>query len=239
MQKMRFAIFGLFAALLMACSLEGGPSPSDSSTTTVPSTTRQFEQDGGGYVFETNDKDNRGHTFVFSSDAVSTSKYPFEVMAAKAGGGVAGGYGVVFARQDANDFWFADIDYAQNYVVGQVSAGTITYLTLSGSSTWVHSDALVAGLGFSNTIKIDFNGSHQYTLYLNGTQTLQFNDTAAVPATCGFGFNVGVLSYENFPDKPVSVTFTVDQPSGLSFPSGVGTGSSNLVPMKGALGVRR
>ncbi len=233
------AFFLGFAAVLAGCSLGGTASPSSSAKgDSAAVLTKQFEADGGAYVFQTNDVNNRGQTFLFSSNAVSTSEYPLEVTVSKLSGGAAGGYGVIFARQDANDFWFADIDVASNYAVGKVASGVITYLTSSGSSTWVSSAALSPGYGVPNTIKVGFDGSKQYTLYFNDTQAFQFSDTAAVPSTCGFGFNVGVLSTENFPDKPVSVSFTVKQPSGLTFPVPSG-GSSEIAPGRLVLGARR
>lgn len=175
-----------------------------------------FVPEGSTLRFQTNDTAHLGKTFLFAAEPQSLATFTFEVTMVKDLGAGSGGFGLVFQRQDRSNFWFADIDVNGNYCVGRVEAGQFTYLTGAHGYTWVGSAALRQGYGIPNTLRLDFDGS-QYVLSANGTAIFTFL-AEETPASASLGLNVAVLSTEKFPEAPVSVQFTVVQPS-LTFPT--------------------
>lgn len=211
----------LIAAALTSCTLDssgfGGGGGGSVDTPVV--TTNFAVQSDASYLFQTNDTANRGKTFFYYSTPVATSSFPLEVVVSKSYGASVGGFGVIFQRQDASNFWFVDIDVRGYYCVGQVVAGTITYVTSANSSYWVQGSSLATGYGNTNDLRIDFNGTNQYTFTANGTKLLDFVDSGTIPTTGSFGFNVAVLSTEDFPDIPVTAHFRIVQPTNLAMPT--------------------
>ena len=73
------------------------------------------------------------------------------------------------------------------------------------------SSAIVGGYNSANKLKIEKVDDTSYNLYINGTQV----NTITVPE--GFGnsngvmafFSVGKANQEQFPDKPVRVTYRI------------------------------
>jgi hypothetical protein len=217
----RTSIALLFGATLTCCTLDGPAlAPGSSGSTATPVSTKTFEaQSSSTYLYQTNDVANRGKTFFYYSAAVSPTSFPLEVKVSKSYGASVGGFGVIFQRQDASNFWFVDIDVRGYYCVGQVVSGTINYVTSANSSYWVQGSSLATGYGNPNDLRIDFNGTNQYTFTANGTKLLDFIDSGTIPATGSFGFNVAVLSTEDFPDVPVTAQFQIVQPTNLVMPS--------------------
>jgi hypothetical protein len=83
----------------------------------------------------------------------------------------------------------------------------------------VSCSSLKLGYGVQNTLDVAFDGDKNYTFSVNGTQVLPFTDTNPIWSKGTLGFDVGVLSVEDFPSIPVSVSYTVNTPTGMSFPS--------------------
>ena len=221
-QKVAGAVIAASVLALAGCAM-GGVSPSASTSNPTPSTpitTQSFaSQPDGSFLFSTNDSGNKGQTFVQYTASSTTSGFTYTAVVSKASGQPGGGFGLVFQRQDNSNFWFVNIDTQGSYTVEKMVNGTLMSVTSSGSTTWVSSPLLRTGNGVTNTLSIIFDPVVGYTFSANGTVILPFTDTGmgAVYTSGSLGFDVGVLSTENFPDQAVSVTFNVTNPTALTW----------------------
>jgi hypothetical protein len=135
----------------------------------------------------------------------------------KFSGSPRGGYGIVFCATSTR-FLVAMIDTEGNYIVGAVEDGTWTPL----NSGWKKSSALIEGYGMKNSIRVarvaENTEIREFKLFLNGTEAEDFFDSeGAIPASGAYGFIcvIGTELDENFPDRPVKVSFKETIPADI------------------------
>jgi len=214
-----------FVALLGGCSLDTstsdgtGSKPAEDSTPSQTVSTQVFTAQSLNFLYSTNDSSLKGTTVTKYTSNSTSGAFTFTVTVSKASGNAAGGFGILFQRQDDADFWLADIDTQGSYTIMKLVAGTWSYVTNNSGIYWVPNGAIKTGLGVTNTLELTFDGTSGYSFSVNGTVLQAFTDTGmgTVYTSGGLGLDVGIVSTENFPSTPVSVTFTPTLPSGMSW----------------------
>lgn len=153
-RKMLRRIAIIFGALaVIGCAGGGGDGDGDAEIKTVVYE-RQID---GSYVFSTNDAqyaDPDGATFsAYQVTGAPSGAFEYCVDMVKYTGDRDGGYGLVFQREDAQNYWVFKIDVFGNYYLSKVLGGQ-EYAKLTPH--WKTATALHQGYGTTNRIEIAY-----------------------------------------------------------------------------------
>ena len=126
----------------------------------------------------------------------------------KESGRTEAGFGLVFCEQEieGKPFMLAVLINANGYyTVGKVSDGVFCHI----NDGWKNSSFINKGYGIKNTISVAYDtGTRNFILKINGYEITSFTVSEQISfKNSRSGFAAVVANNENFPDKPVRVTF--------------------------------
>jgi hypothetical protein len=75
------------------------------------------------------------------------------------------------------------------------------------------SNSLNTGYNVINNLKVTYDGSNTFTIYLNGQNVDSFIDSSLSGGYAGYFVDISDEECENFPNEPVDVCFRMLQPA--------------------------
>lgn len=209
----------VFASLVLFSSCEIAPFEEGENLVNPDQTNLQeessmFEKDEQNetFTFETNDTKYLGEKgwTLWTVPNVNTSESfnPVAVEVIKESGRTEAGFGLVFCEQkiEGKPFMLAVLINANGYyTVGKVSDGVFCHI----NDGWKNSSFINKGYGIKNTISVAYDtGTRNFLLKINGYEITSFTVSEQISfKNSRSGFAVVIANNENFPDKPVRVTF--------------------------------
>jgi hypothetical protein len=229
-------IAGLMALFFCSCPTPSGSVPPATSpeSSPTPIDTTEFEPQGGALVFQTNDGAYTGSTGSTVWRIGTLTEDPmtsFSARVVKDSGCARAGYGIVFAAS-GNRFLAVLIDTEGKYAIGSVTAGAWSYI--DPMDPWKSAASLKKGYGLANVLtvtRIANPAQCEFQLSINGTDVETFIDgEGTLPAKGSFGFIcvIGTRTDEDFPDRPVKVSFDELVPGDIGAGSSAARGLSSL-----------
>lgn len=170
------------------------------------------ETDTGIYVFETNDTrylNRNGYTVWTTKNINEADSFePITVSVMKQSGRSEAGFGIVFCSQEIDDKPFLItvlINTNGLYRVGKVVDGVFSHL----NKGWQSSYNINKGYGIRNVITVSYDDDKKYfQLTINGFETTAFTVSENFTfKDSRSGFVTVIANNEDFPRKPVKVTF--------------------------------
>ena len=209
----------VFASLVLFSSCEIAPFEEGENLVNPDQTNLQeessmFEKDEQNetFTFETNDTKYLGEKgwTLWTVPNVNTSESfnPVAVEVIKESGRTEAGFGLVFCEQkiEGKPFMLAVLINANGYyTVGKVSDGVFCHI----NDGWKNSNFINKGYGIKNTISVAYDtGTRNFILKINGYEITSFTVSEQISfKNSRSGFAVVIANNENFPSKPVRVTF--------------------------------
>lgn len=209
----------VFASLVLFSSCEIAPFEEGENLVNPDQTNLQeessmFEKDEQNetFTFETNDTKYLGEKgwTLWTVPNVNTSESfnPVAVEVIKESGRTEAGFGLVFCEQkiEGKPFMLAVLINANGYyTVGKVSDGVFCHI----NDGWKNSSFINKGYGIKNTISVAYDtGAKNFILKINGYEITSFTVSEQISfKNSKSGFAVVIANNENFPSKPVRVTF--------------------------------
>lgn len=209
----------VFASLVLFSSCEIAPFEEGENLVNPDQTNLQeessmFEKDERNkiFTFETNDTKYLGANgwTLWTVPNVNTSESfnPVAVEVIKESGRTEAGFGLVFCEQkiEGKPFMLAVLINANGYyTVGKVSDGVFCHI----NDGWKNSNYINRGHGIKNTIAVAYDaGTKNFLLKINGYETTSFTVSEQIAFKGSrSGFAIVIADNENFPGKPVRVTF--------------------------------
>ena len=218
MKPEKLIILLISLAVLASCELtpfeEDEKSIVKPEQTTVQETSSLFVQDEDNkvFTFETNDTSYlgaNGYTLWTVPNVNTTESFnPVAVEVIKESGRTEAGFGLVFCEQkiEGNPFMLAVLINANGYyTVGKVSDGVFCHI----NDGWKNSNFINKGYGIKNTISVAYDtGTKNFILKINSYEITSFTVSEQISfKNSKSGFAVVIANNENFPSKPVRVTF--------------------------------
>lgn len=208
-----------FASLVLfsSCELtpfEEGENLVNPDQTNVQEESSMFEKDEQNkiFTFETNDTKYLGANgwTLWTVPNVNTSESfnSVAVEVIKESGRTEAGFGLVFCEQkiEGKPFMLAVLINANGYyTVGKVSDGVFCHI----NEGWKNSNFINKGYGIKNTISVAYDtGTRNFILKINSYEITSFTVSEQISfKNSKSGFAVVIANNENFPGKPVRVTF--------------------------------
>lgn len=209
----------VFASLVLFSSCEIAPFEEGENLVNPDQTNLQeessmFEKDERNkiFTFETNDTKYLGANgwTLWTVPNVNTSESfnPVAVEVIKESGRTEAGFGLVFCEQkiEGKPFMLAVLINANGYyTVGKVSDGVFCHI----NDGWKNSNYINRGHGIKNTIAVAYDaGTKNFLLKINSYETTSFTVSEQIAFKGSrSGFAIVIADNENFPGKPVRVTF--------------------------------
>ena len=208
-----FASLALFSSCEFA-PFEEGENLVNPGQTSVQEESSMFEKDEQNkiFTFETNDTKYLGANgwTLWTVPNVNTSESfnPVAVEVIKESGRTEAGFGLVFCEQkiEGKPFMLAVLINANGYyTVGKVSDGVFCHI----NDGWKNSNFINKGYGIKNTISVAYDtGTRNFILKINGYDITSFTVSEQITfKNSRSGFAVVIANNENFPGKPIRVTF--------------------------------
>lgn len=208
-----FAALALFSSCGLA-PFEEGESLIKPEQTNLQEESSMFEKDEQNkiFTFATNDTKYLGANgwTLWTVPNVNTSESfnPVAVEVIKESGRTEAGFGLVFCEQkiEGKPFMLAVLINANGYyTVGKVSDGVFCHI----NDGWKNSNFINKGYGIKNTISVAYDtGTKNFILKINGYEITSFTVSEQISFNNSkSGFAVVIANNENFPSKPVRVTF--------------------------------
>ena len=208
-----FAALALFSSCGLA-PFEEGENLIKPEQTNLQEESSMFEKDERNkiFTFETNDTKYLGANgwTLWTVPNVNTSESfnPVAVEVIKESGRTEAGFGLVFCEQkiEGKPFMLAVLINANGYyTVGKVSDGVFCHI----NDGWKNSNFINKGYGIKNTISVAYDtGTKNFILKINGYEITSFTVSEQISfKNSKSGFAVVIANNENFPSKPVRVTF--------------------------------
>jgi hypothetical protein len=173
--------------------------------------TIEWEPDGAGFrQYKTNDSQYYSWSFWYWKNASyqdPMTAFAVEAEAKKLSG--CGGYGVdiIYCLQDSQNFYVLGISTYGSYRVGKRLNGS--WFTIID---WTSSNHINTGYNVINNLKVTYDGSTTFTIYLNGFIVDSFADSSFSGGKAGYLVSIADEDCENFPDEPVDVRYRMLQP---------------------------
>ena len=173
--------------------------------------TIEWELDGSGFrQFETNDPENLmtyWYYWIVASYQDPSTSFTVEAEVKKLSGCPGWGADIMFCFQDPNNFYELGICTTGYYTVWKLVNGNWSMII-----DWTFSSYLNIGYNVINNLKVMYDGSNTFTIYLNGTNVDNFTDSSLSGGYVGYIVFIADESCEKFPDEPVDVRFKLIQP---------------------------
>ncbi len=208
----------IFIPVLASCSLtvregEGAePTPEEISVIEEENSLYTDDAETGIYVFETNETrylNKDGYTVWTTRDINETDGFePVTVSVMKQSGRSEAGFGIVFCSQEIEGKPFLItvlINTNGLYTVGKVVDGVFSHL----NKGWQSSYNINKGYGIRNVITVSYDSDKKnFLLTINGQETVFFTVSENITfKDSRSGFVTVIANNEDFPRKPVKVTF--------------------------------
>lgn len=208
-----FAVPILFSSCDLA-PFEEGEILTRPEQTSVQEESTLFEKDEQNkiFTFETNDTKylgTNGYTLWTVPNVNASENFnPIVVETIKESGRTEAGFGLVFCEQHIEGKLFmltALVNANGYYTVGKVSDGVFWHI----NDGWKNSNYINKGYGIKNTIAVVYDAdSKNFILKINGYVITSFTVSEQISfKNSKSGFAVVIANNENFPNKPVKVTF--------------------------------
>lgn len=197
--------------VLSGCpSSSGGLNPVLPEGASVEKNSSLFVTDSGSSgvtSFSTNDTKytgEYGYTLWTEGDTVYSPFIHLNVTLSKMSGNEDAGYGVVFCSHDST-MLLVLINIKKEYLIGELDGNVFSEM-----QGWEESSDLLSGYNQTNVVDISLDsGTGEFSLRFNGGSPVTFRDDEKPFHTEGrSGYMVVVSPRDDFPDVPVSVTFT-------------------------------
>lgn len=217
MKYMKLLMGLVLLTIMTSCELapfEEGQNPVNPEQTNVQEESTMFEEyeQNKTFIFETNDTKYltpNGYT-LWTVPQINTSENfnAISVKVTKESGRAEAGFGLVFCEQniDEKPFMLAVMINTNGlYSIGKIYDGVFSHI----NNGWLKSNHIYSGLGVPNDISITFNNTNKnFTLSINNYEITLFTVNEKITfKNSRSGYVVVIANNENFPSKPVRVTF--------------------------------
>ena len=217
MKYMKLLMGLVLLTIMTSCELapfEEGQNPVNPVQTNVQEESTMFEEyeQNKTFIFETNDTKYltpNGYT-LWTVPQINTSENfnAISVKVTKESGRAEAGFGLVFCEQniDEKPFMLAVMINTNGlYSIGKIYDGVFSHI----NNGWLKSNHIYSGLGVPNDISITFNNTNKnFTLSINNYEITSFTVNEKITfKNSRSGYVVVIANNENFPSKPVRVTF--------------------------------
>lgn len=217
MKYMKLLMGLVLLTIMTSCELapfEEGQNPVTPEQTNVQEESTMFEEyeQNKMFIFETNDTKYltpNGYT-LWTVPQINTSENfnAISVKVTKESGRTEAGFGLVFCEQniDEKPFMLAVMINTNGlYSIGKIYDGVFSHI----NNGWLKSNHIYSGLGVPNDISITFNNTNKnFTLSINNYEITSFTVNEKITfKNSRSGYVVVIANNENFPSKPVRVTF--------------------------------
>lgn len=217
MKYMKLLMGLVLLTIMTSCELapfEEGQNPVNPEQTNVQEESTMFEEyeQNKTFIFETNDTKYltpNGYT-LWTVPQINTSENfnAISVKVTKESGRTEAGFGLVFCEQniDEKPFMLAVMINTNGlYSIGKIYDGVFSHI----NNGWLKSNHIYSGLGVPNDISITFNNTNKnFTLSINNYEITSFTVNEKITfKNSRSGYVVVIANNENFPSKPVRVTF--------------------------------
>ena len=217
MKYMKLLMGLVLLTIMTSCELapfEEGQNPVNPEQTNVQEESTMFEEyeQNKTFIFETNDTKYltpNGYT-LWTVPQINTSENfnAISVKVTKESGRAEAGFGLVFCEQyiDEKPFMLAVMINTNGlYSIGKIYDGVFSHI----NNGWLKSNHIYSGLGVPNDISITFNNTNKnFTLSINNYEITSFTVNEKITfKNSRSGYVVVIANNENFPSKPVRVTF--------------------------------
>lgn len=217
MKYMKLLMGLVLLTIMTSCELapfEEGQNPVTPVQTNVQEESTMFEEyeQNKTFIFETNDTKYltpNGYT-LWTVPQINTSENfnAISVKVTKESGRAEAGFGLVFCEQniDEKPFMLAVMINTNGlYSIGKIYDGVFSHI----NNGWLKSNHIYSGLGVPNDISITFNNTNKnFTLSINNYEITSFTVNEKITfKNSRSGYVVVIANNENFPSKPVRVTF--------------------------------
>lgn len=208
----------IFIPVLASCNLtvhdgeDQEPVPEEIPAIEEENSLYTDETETGIYVFETNETrylNRNGYTVWTTKDINEADSFePITVSVMKQSGRSEAGFGIVFCAQEIEGKPFLItvlINTDGLYTVGKVVDGVFSHL----NKGWQGSYNINRGYGIRNVINVSYDDDKKYfLLMINGNETTVFTVSEDFTfKNSRSGFVTVIANNEDFPRKPVKVTF--------------------------------
>lgn len=168
-----------------------------------------WQSDGNGFEqFILNDPQYYGYHFTYTfspTTPMSTVTARIKKMSGSSH------FGIIFRRQDENNFYMLSTLVNRSYAVYARVGGAFSMII-----PWTTSSNLNPGYGIENLVSVEETSLHNFSIYFNGTFITSFTDSNFTGGENGFYASAADQSHEYFPGLPVDVRFRMSSP--VSFP---------------------
>ena len=217
MKYMKLLMGLVLLTIMTSCELapfEEGQNPVNPEQTNVQEESTMFEEyeQNKTFIFETNDTKYltpNGYT-LWTVPQINTSENfnAISVKVTKESGRTEAGFGLVFCEQniDEKPFMLAVMINTNGlYSIGKIYDGVFSHI----NNGWLKSNHIYSGLGVPNDISITFNNTNKnFTLSINNYEITSFTVNEKITfKNSRSGYVVVIANNENFPSKPVRVTY--------------------------------
>lgn len=217
MKYMKLLMGLVLLTIMTSCELapfEEGQNPVNPEQTNVQEESTMFEEyeQNKTFIFETNDTKYltpNGYT-LWTVPQINTSENfnAISVKVTKESGRTEAGFGLVFCEQNIDEKLFmlaVMINTNGLYSIGKIYDGVFSHI----NNGWLKSNHIYSGLGVPNDISITFNNTNKnFTLSINNYEITSFTVNEKITfKNSRSGYVVVIANNENFPSKPVRVTF--------------------------------
>lgn len=217
MKYMKLLMGLVLLTIMTSCELapfEEGQNPVTPEQTNVQEESTMFEEyeQNKMFIFETNDTKYltpNGYT-LWTVPKINTSENfnAISVKVTKESGRTEAGFGLVFCEQniDEKPFMLAVMINTNGlYSIGKIYDGVFSHI----NNGWLKSNHIYSGLGVPNDISITFNNTNKnFTLSINNYEITSFTVNEKITfKNSRSGYVVVIANNENFPSKPVRVTY--------------------------------
>jgi hypothetical protein len=157
----------------------------------LTSPTSGWANDGSRCFFQDSSYYVQNNTVCYAP-AGDISDANFTVQAKQVAGSLNAAYGIIFRREDINNWYEFDIDSNSKWVFLKVVNGQAHFLV-----NFTPNLAIKGGLNSVNTLLVQAKGSH-FTFFVNGANVGQADDSTFVTGLSGLGANQSIeVAYNN------------------------------------------
>lgn len=191
MQRCLFFCFSFL--VLAACAVTGDV---ETLRSTQPIQRVEFVENSEGYLeFATNSVTDQGYSFYYDSGFSEQPLTSFTVEVRRQSG--VSNCGLLFAYRDIENFYMLELAADRRYRIWKMASGSYTPLT-----GWVSTPHLTSKI---DLVKISFDGIKLYSIYLNSSPVITFEDGRFDGGALHYFVDVG--ENESFPAQPLQVLF--------------------------------
>lgn len=188
--------------ILLLIQIMGCAMPDSDTFTSGFGETSDSDDSTSWFKFYSNDPADYQRAFSYLLDDSHQDVFTgAEIFVKKNSGYMYSDYGMVFCASEGS-YLALVIDTQKYYRVFKSANGTVTPLI-----DWTASDALFAGYGTQNSLRVKQSSAGHFDIYLNNANVNSFDESELASGSHGFFVYVASENYENLGENPVEVVY--------------------------------